>query len=120
MDSEGGSHGACYAERFAPSVIGILDNWRAAGVDNSGNVSLEVGYVVVQGVVVLYRVGISAGIAEEGKGIASSGHLAQAGAIRKVQYYLVDQPIPSLKVSFRKAYTQSVLDYILLQEDNED
>lgn len=81
MGTEGGSHGAGRAKELAPCVIGVLDNRCAAGIQNGGNITLNIGGIVVVGTVVGDGQGSAGRVIGKVQGIAAYGHLAQAAAV---------------------------------------
>ena len=81
MDTEVGSHGAGCAKELAPCVVSVLDNRCTAGIQNSGNVTLQVSCIVVIGTIVGDGQGSAGRVIGKVQGIAAHGHLAQTAAV---------------------------------------
>ena len=79
--TEGFCHGTSDAQRAAPCVIGILNNCRAAGVQDGGNVALQVGGIVVVRTVVGDGHGSSGYVVGKVQGINAHGLLAQTADV---------------------------------------
>ena len=81
MDTEGIGHGAGSSQRPAPCVIGILDNCSATGVQDGGNIALNIGGIVVVRTVVGDGHGGAGCIVGKVQGIVAHGHLTQAATV---------------------------------------
>ena len=57
VGSQGTCHGTAGAENVAPGIVGVGDHSRSGGVQDGGDIPLEVGGIVVSGSVVGYRQG---------------------------------------------------------------
>ena len=69
---------------LAPGIVGIGANRRAGGIDDTDDVSLQIGNVVVQGSIVVERIRLSLIVVEEVHGIAIPGlpgHLTVLGEV---------------------------------------
>lgn len=84
MGTQSRCHGACGGQDLAPCVIGILDNCRATGVQDGGNVALNIGGIVVVRPVVGDGHGSAGCIIGKVQSIAAHSHLAQAAAVVNV------------------------------------
>ena len=74
--AQSGCHGTGGRQDLAPCVIGILDNRSAAGVQDGGNVTLQIGGIVVVRAVVGDRHGSTGCVVGKVQGVAAHGHLA--------------------------------------------
>ena len=66
-------HGAGAGNQIAVRVVAVLGDVGAAAVHNPHHVTLQIGDVVVEGSVVLQRIGSAVGIVEEVQGVAAVG-----------------------------------------------
>ena len=81
MGTQSGSHGTGGSQDLAPCVIGILDNRSTAGIQDGGNVALNIGGIVVVRTVVGDGHGGTGCVVGKVQGIAAHGHLAQTAAV---------------------------------------
>ena len=81
MGAQGAGHGTGGAENVAPGIVGVGDHSRSGGVQDGGDIPLEVGGVVVSGTVVGDGQRCAVGLIGKGQGVAAHGHLAQLTAI---------------------------------------
>lgn len=81
MNTESICHAAGGSQDLAPSVVGILNNCRAAGIQNGSHIALNVGGIVVVRTIVGDGHGRSGRIIGKVQGVTAHGHLAQATAI---------------------------------------
>ena len=81
VGSQGTCHGTAGAENVAPGIVGIGDHSRSGGVQDGGDIALEVGGVVVSGAVVGDGQRGAAGIVGKVQGVTIHRHLAHLAAI---------------------------------------
>ena len=81
VGAQGASHGTGGAENVAPGIVGVGDHSRSGGVQDGGDIALEVGGIVVSGAVVGDGQRGAAGLIGKGQGVAAHGHLTQLAAI---------------------------------------
>ena len=94
--AQGACQGAGGAEHLAVGTVGIANYRSAGGIYNVQNIALEVRNVIVQGAVILNRIGRTHGIVEEIQSVAAPGlpHQLAAGIIVFMLggAYLLTQP----------------------------
>ena len=73
-------HGAGAGNQVAVGIVAVLGDVGAAAVHNPHHVTLQIGDVVVEGSVVLQRIGSAVGIVEEVQGVAAVGFPEQFAA----------------------------------------
>ena len=81
VGAQGAGHGTGGAENVAPGIVGIGDHSRSGGVQDRGDIALEVGGIIVSGAVAGDGQRRTTGIVGKGQGVAAHGHLAQLAAI---------------------------------------
>ncbi len=96
--TQGGSKGTGGGEYLTPRIVGILDHFRATGVQDAHNVPLEIVNVGVLGAIELHNRRTVSGIVPEVEGVASLGHVDNVFAVqgvvghRTVHGFLYPQP----------------------------
>ena len=81
VGAQGAGHGTGGSENVAPGIVGVGDHSRSGGVQDGGDIALEVGGVVVSGAVVDHGQRCAAGIVGKIQRIPIHRHLAQLAAI---------------------------------------
>ena len=82
--AEGGCHGTGGCQDVAPRVVGVLDDRCAAGIQDGGNVTLDVGDIVVVRTIVGNRHGCAGCVISKVQRVTAHGHSAQAAAVVNV------------------------------------
>ena len=81
VGSQGAGHGTADGKGLAPGIVGVGDHGRSGGVQDRGDIALEVGGVVVSSAVVGDRQRCTAGIVSKVQRIPVNSHLAQLAAV---------------------------------------
>lgn len=81
VSTQSGCHRTGGRQDLAPCVISILNNCRAAGIQDGSNVALYIGGIVVVRAVVGDRQRRSRCVVGKVQGVAAHGHLAQTTAV---------------------------------------
>ena len=81
MGTQSRCHGTGGGQDLAPCVVGILDNCSTAAVQDSGNVALNIGGIVVVRTVIGDGHGGTGCIVGKVQGIVAHSHLAQAAPV---------------------------------------
>ena len=78
-------HAASSGQQASPCVVGVAYHLLAAGVDNGNHIALQIGGVVIGGVIVNDRQRISVGIIVEVQDFIANGHMGQLGTVIKIR-----------------------------------
>jgi len=81
VGAQGAGHGTADGKGLAPGVVGVGDHSRSGGVQDGGDIALEVGGIIVGGAVVGDGHGCTAGIVGKIQRIPIHRHLAQLAAV---------------------------------------
>ena len=84
IGSQCGGHAAGGRQQASPCVVGVANHLLAAGVDNGNHIALQIGGVVIGGVIVNHRQRISVGIIVEMQDFVANGHMRQLAAVVEV------------------------------------
>ena len=82
--TEGGCHGTGGCQDIAPGIVGVLDDRCAAGIQDGGNVTLDVRHIVVVRTIVGNRHGCAGCVISKVQRVTAHGHSAQAAAVVNV------------------------------------
>ena len=91
--TEGIGHGAGDAKRGTPGVVGIRNYRRTTGIQDTGDITLEIGGVVVSIAAIGDGHGCTACVIAEVQRIAADGHLAQTAAV--IDVLIGSRPVTS-------------------------
>jgi len=81
VGAQGACHGTADGKGLAPGIVGVSDHCCSGGVQDGGDIALEVGGIIVGGAIVGHGQRRAAGFVSKVQRIPIHGHLAQLAAV---------------------------------------